>query len=384
MCHCLWTWYAVLEQPSRRDIIDRRTRSSRRSASMLRQGQALEAPNSRALRDAKRSCPRDIGPPQKMREIPIERLQRLPRAADPLHPRGPLAPRRALIARSWWLTREVQLATARAALIRFREGPLGLEATWSLPASKADPAALRTMRTMLAAARRAHWQRHARRTRCGPSGQTSGVGFPRGILWRLSPAGISRSSKRLPGHGRDRSGSGSSRPTTAGSPEGMTGHSLRVGGAQSLAVAGLDTWAIQLVGRWGSEAVLGYVRDAPLAMSHTWPTRASTGPTLGVQLGAVVSEPSQQVGTEMSRMNACWASVKEELQDELVKIKGSGTSTTTDAPRGEEGTFWPWMIARRGCSVPVARGKLGRVTRRYAWTYCMRHTNSCVNVASRR
>ena len=79
------------------------------------------------------------------------------------------------------------------------------------------------------------------------------------------------------------------------SPEGLTlwsGHSLRVGGALSLAKACLDTWTIQLVG-WGSQAVLGYVRDAPLAMSHTWPTRASTGPTLGVQLGAVVSEPSQ-------------------------------------------------------------------------------------------
>ena len=112
-----------------------------------RQGQALEAPIRRALRDAKRSCLRGIGPPHKMREIPIELLQRLPRAADPLHARGPLAPRRALIAGSWWLTREVELATARAALIRFRKGPLGLEATWSLPASKADPAALGTMRT---------------------------------------------------------------------------------------------------------------------------------------------------------------------------------------------------------------------------------------------
>ena len=39
-------------------------------------------------------------------------------------------------------------------------------------------------------------------------------------------------------------------------------------------------------------------------------------------------------------MKACWPSMKKEMQDELVKFKGSGTSTTTDAPRGEEGTFW--------------------------------------------
>ena len=46
-----------------------------------------------------------------------------------------------------------------------------------------------------------------------------------------------------------------------------TEHVLRVGGAQSLAIAGWDTWTIQLVGRWSTEAVLGYVRLALLALS---------------------------------------------------------------------------------------------------------------------
>ena len=52
----------------------------------------------------------------------------------------------------------------------------------------------------------------------------------------------------------------------AQTPDGLqrwTGHSLRVTGAQGLAAAGVDTWAIQLIGRWGSEAVLGYIREAP-------------------------------------------------------------------------------------------------------------------------
>ena len=39
-------------------------------------------------------------------------------------------------------------------------------------------------------------------------------------------------------------------------------------------------------------------------------------------------------------MKASWASLKKELQHEMVKLQGSGTSTTSDAPRGEEGTFW--------------------------------------------
>ena len=44
------------------------------------------------------------------------------------------------------------------------------------------------------------------------------------------------------------------------SPDGterVSGHSLRVTGAQGLARLGLDAWSIQLLGRWGSAAVFG-------------------------------------------------------------------------------------------------------------------------------
>ena len=43
-----------------------------------------------------------------------------------------------------------------------------------------------------------------------------------------------------------------------------TGHSLRVTGAQGLTVRGWHLWTIQLLGRWGSEAIKTYVREAPL------------------------------------------------------------------------------------------------------------------------
>ena len=68
-------------------------------------------------------------------------------------------------------------------------------------------------------------------------------------------------------------------------PDGLQlrgGHALRVGGAQSLARAGLCTWIIQLLGRWGSDAVLGYVRAAPLAASTSWAAAASS--SLGPEL----------------------------------------------------------------------------------------------------
>ena len=46
-----------------------------------------------------------------------------------------------------------------------------------------------------------------------------------------------------------------------------TGHTLRITRAQRLAAAGLVTWAIQLLGRWGSDVVLGYLQSAPLTGS---------------------------------------------------------------------------------------------------------------------
>jgi hypothetical protein len=44
----------------------------------------------------------------------------------------------------------------------------------------------------------------------------------------------------------------------------ITGHATRVDGAIRMAMAGIDLWRIQIFGRWGSAAVLKYVRDAPV------------------------------------------------------------------------------------------------------------------------
>ena len=47
-----------------------------------------------------------------------------------------------------------------------------------------------------------------------------------------------------------------------------SGHALRVTGAQALSRAGLSEHTISLLARWGSTAVLKYIRKAPLASSH--------------------------------------------------------------------------------------------------------------------
>ena len=75
-----------------------------------------------------------------------------------------------------------------------------------------------------------------------------------------------------------------------------TGHSLRVTGAQGLARAGFDVWAIQLLGRWGSDAVLRYTREAPLAVSGSWAARASAGLPLGEVHRRVLLETGDEQG----------------------------------------------------------------------------------------
>jgi hypothetical protein len=57
--------------------------------------------------------------------------------------------------------------------------------------------------------------------------------------------------------------------------EQVTGHSLRATGAQGLARAGVEEWAIQLFGRWGPKAIRSYTRLAALERSATWARRAT-------------------------------------------------------------------------------------------------------------
>ena len=64
----------------------------------------------------------------------------------------------------------------------------------------------------------------------------------------------------------------------------VSGHSLRVSGAQGLSRLGVDTWAIQLLGRWGSATVLKYIKEVPLELSATWARRAACKATLEQQL----------------------------------------------------------------------------------------------------
>ena len=62
-----------------------------------------------------------------------------------------------------------------------------------------------------------------------------------------------------------------------GTDTSVTGHACRVTGAQAMAVAGVDIWLIQAFCRWGSRAVLEYVRDCDLSSTTDVAAKVTKG-----------------------------------------------------------------------------------------------------------
>ena len=246
----------------------------------------------RYLADLVRSCERGVGAPVKALPLPLMRLHELDPLLDaPWVPGGPVGPACAMIAGAWFLTREVELSTTRAALVSLERGSDGSEAVrWFLPASKTD--------TEARGVSRAHG------CACGLAGRVSSCPYHaiEEQLLRLRRLFPERWDGNTPLRDLplfpDVNGEVVSKDAmtativeaakmleiAVASPDGsgrVSGHSLRASGAQGLARLGVDTWAIQLLGRWGSSSVLEYVRDAPLETSSLWARRAAQTQSLG-------------------------------------------------------------------------------------------------------
>ena len=102
-----------------------------------RRGEVVSPAALRTISDVNRSCARGQGPAVTSAPLPLELLGSLPGAPAPWCKNGPIGPRNAMICGSWWMTREIELATARAAALQLICGPAPL-ATLLIPASKAD------------------------------------------------------------------------------------------------------------------------------------------------------------------------------------------------------------------------------------------------------
>ena len=89
------------------------------------------------------------------------------------------------------------------------------------------------------------------------------------------------------------------------SPDGserITGHSLRVSGAQGLVHLGWHLWTVQLHGRWGSDVVKHYIRDSPLSSAAL--SSSSDGPSRELDVEALVAAVVSKLGRADSVVSA--------------------------------------------------------------------------------
>ncbi len=201
------------------------------------------------LRDSRRSCGRGLGPARQAQPLPL----------DAATLRGELPPPSVLLAGveviltgCWFLLREIEVANIRVEDLVLGAGAGCGSVTLNISVSKTDPCAKGAYRTLgcacpsllcpVAAARRL---------------ALAGAGLePHGLLVRnlrgqpATKAEVVREIRAL--------------AKRWGAVGAVTGHSMRVTGAQRLAMAGIAEGRIAIFGRWVSKAMLLYVREALL------------------------------------------------------------------------------------------------------------------------
>ena len=246
-----------------------------------REGYTLDPALLRVYTDVVRSCKRGVGGPIKALALPLLRLGELNIEDDlPWLSNGPVGSASAMIAGSWFLAREVELSTTRARLVSLETGVDGEKAIrWYLPASKNDPEARGvsrahgcacvpgiTLQSCPYCAVEAQLHRLKRLFPDRWQGDVPDLDLP---LFPTSTGTVvvKQAMSDTIVEAASRLGVPLASPDKSAR---VSGHSLRVTGAQGLSRAGVEVWAIQLLGRWGSSAVLGYVREVPLELSTSW------------------------------------------------------------------------------------------------------------------
>ena len=318
-----------------------------------REGYALDPSLNRLVKDVARSCNRGRGGPVKPMGLPLDRLGELPPLGDePWVAEGPVGPGRAIVLGAWFMMREQELSTTRACLVSIRNGDGGgkdATVSWTLPASKTDVEAAGVTRShgcccvggrsFLCPVHAAEDQMNMLEARL-PSRFASGVPdadlpfFPTAegnVVTKGSMTDTiiqAATLLKVP-------------KTSADGNERVSGHSLRVTGAQGLTKAGLDTWAVQLLGRWGSDTVLTYIRNVPLQKSAEW-ARDVIKKTLAEKLKEI-DEDGGEAPAAPSR-SCTLKSVKKDFTEELREAKEAESSqlapiTESVFVRGARGSF---------------------------------------------
>ena len=312
-----------------------------------RHGHEISGVLHRHFEDSKRSCNRGLGGPIRARPLPLDRLHLLPFGADPVVGGGLVNPRAAMQIGAWWLTREVELSTTRASLVELSVNSTGqLAARWFLPASKTDIEAVGMARTLIchcscppkwpeagAKSCPAHvMAEHLLLLRALFPGRHDARGVP-DIDLPLFPTSTGEVVKKE-AMVETILKAGESLNVAREAPDGserFSGHSLRVTGAQGLAELGWHLWAIQLQGRWGSETVKKYLREAPL--SHPI---SATSPVMDIEalvekLLPALSARAPQLGQQQYQASTPSSAQSKLVVDLLVEEAGRSRTSASSS-----------------------------------------------------
>ena len=317
---------------------------------------------------------------------------------------SPALPIDAVIVASWWLLREIELATLRLDQVSFIQVPGSVcgDAAINLPISKADPRALGYIRTLSCTCASGSSARSAR-----PSGRTSlcPVFALRALVDFAAGPGVVRSDGLSGQKSGPRSNSGvdgrkATRTvlcTAHGKPctkyavaaafravarrarqpswKRITAHSGRVTGAQRMASAGISEWRIRVFGRWGSRAVRRYIRDADAATAAKGVSQDVSSNCLRDEIARqVAADRSCAKGADRARIRRVVLEVlagqpafakpgAEEIAPAIVQPLVTSALRTAPGPAGEFG----------GRFVRGRRGKVVHTIRDAATTWCGWH-----------
>ena len=319
-----------------------------------------------AIRDATRSVQRGLGSSRQSMPIDIHRIHGLKLSHDPVVDGGPVSPVQFATLGAFFLTREVEITCAAFVdVVLDRERS---EITWRLPVSKSDQRALGTSRTWgcvcandnalvcpfhAAVSHFAHLEKLADSLSVSMASLPLFPGSDGGEINRAGAiATISELVKRT----------GASTHDASGKPL-FGGHSLRTGGATTLAGLGLDSARIECMARWRSPLLLRYAKLAPLkTLTQEYRERAQR---LDAQSGESQLETKvfqlQQTITRLiadlaKRERVCFDDSRPSAKDRAIHVQNRESSI--------------WHVS----SVHVLKDSSGRS--KCGWQYSVR--NSCV------
>ena len=209
---------------------------------------------------------RGIGGAKKAVTYDIDDLEFAPMLRAQLHTDGPLWPTEALTVGTWWLLREIELSSLTGGQVVLITSEKIVEL--NLGPTKADVRGVGARRRLACTCDPSKSERHncpfhavarvmTERARRGLS--DADPLFPTAAGATASKAGVIHSMRKL-----------LRKP-------GLTGHSARRAGAQSLARRALAPWKIKFLGRWGSAEVERYIAEAYADVTASFSVEAMAG-----------------------------------------------------------------------------------------------------------